>query len=162
MNFGIALRVLTREIAPGTRNVMVKITKRVVEAAEAQEKDYLIVRSCPASDSGSLVLASAAISSSIEREVAPVATQFGFTERGCQRRRREAEVQLGRVVGGNDPVEDRQLDHKAITVKELCAPAISPISKRNSYSAKVTARGSRRISSPTLAALNTTLLFRLD
>jgi hypothetical protein len=30
-------------------------------------------------------------------------------------------VQLGRVAGGDDPVEDRQLDHKAITVKELCA-----------------------------------------
>jgi len=29
-------------------------------------------------------------------------------------------VQLGRVAGGDDPVEDRQLDHKAITVKELC------------------------------------------
>jgi NAD(P)-dependent dehydrogenase (short-subunit alcohol dehydrogenase family) len=28
-------------------------------------------------------------------------------------------VQLGRVAGGDDPVEDRQLDHKAITVKEL-------------------------------------------
>jgi hypothetical protein len=30
-------------------------------------------------------------------------------------------VQLGRVAAGDDPVEDRQLDHKAITVKELCA-----------------------------------------
>ena len=29
-------------------------------------------------------------------------------------------MQLGRVAGGDDPVEDRQLDHKAITVKELC------------------------------------------
>ena len=34
--------------------------------------------------------------------------------------RREAKVQLGRVAGGDDPVEDRQLDHRAITVKELC------------------------------------------
>src|SRR5258705_7637393 len=34
--------------------------------------------------------------------------------------RREARVQLGRVAGGDDPVEDRELDHKAITVKELC------------------------------------------
>jgi hypothetical protein len=30
-------------------------------------------------------------------------------------------VQLGRVAAGDDPAEDRQLDHKAITVKELCA-----------------------------------------
>jgi hypothetical protein len=30
-------------------------------------------------------------------------------------------VQLGRVAQGDDPVEDRKLDHRAITVKELCA-----------------------------------------
>jgi len=29
-------------------------------------------------------------------------------------------VQLGRVAAGDDPVEDRQLDHRAINVKELC------------------------------------------
>ena len=29
-------------------------------------------------------------------------------------------MQLGRVAGGDNPVEDRQLDHKTITVKELC------------------------------------------
>jgi len=34
--------LLTREIVPGMRNVMVKVTKRVVEAAEAREKDYVI------------------------------------------------------------------------------------------------------------------------
>lgn len=30
-------------------------------------------------------------------------------------------VQLGRVAGGDNPAEERQLDHKAVTVKELCA-----------------------------------------
>ena len=30
-------------------------------------------------------------------------------------------MQLGRVAVGDDPAEDRQLDHKAVTVKELCA-----------------------------------------
>ena len=32
----------------------------------------------------------------------------------------EAKVQLGRVAQGDNPAEERQLDHKAITVKELC------------------------------------------
>ncbi|MCW5703283.1 MAG: tyrosine-type recombinase/integrase, partial [Bradyrhizobium sp.] len=35
--------------------------------------------------------------------------------------RQEAKVQLGRVARGDNPSEERQLDHKAITVKELCA-----------------------------------------
>jgi integrase len=34
--------------------------------------------------------------------------------------RQEAKVQLGRVAQGDNPAEERQLDHKAITVKELC------------------------------------------
>ncbi|MCH3014594.1 hypothetical protein K3W98_14865, partial [Listeria monocytogenes] len=29
-------------------------------------------------------------------------------------------MQLGRVAGGDDPVEDRQLDHKALPVRALC------------------------------------------
>jgi hypothetical protein len=34
--------------------------------------------------------------------------------------RQEAKIQLGRVAQGDNPAEERQLDHKAITVKELC------------------------------------------
>jgi hypothetical protein len=34
--------------------------------------------------------------------------------------RQEAKVQLGRVAQGDNPAEERQLDHNAITVKELC------------------------------------------
>jgi hypothetical protein len=56
---------------------MVKITKRVVEAAEAQEKNYLIWDDELAGFGlRSLVLASAATSSSIEREVAHVAIRY--------------------------------------------------------------------------------------
>ncbi|WP_163593819.1 Arm DNA-binding domain-containing protein, partial [Klebsiella variicola] len=33
--------------------------------------------------------------------------------------RKEARIQLGRVAQGDNPAEERQLDHKAITVKEL-------------------------------------------
>src|SRR5690606_30992326 len=35
--------------------------------------------------------------------------------------RQEAKIQLGRVAQGDNPSEERQLDHQAITVKELCA-----------------------------------------
>jgi integrase len=34
--------------------------------------------------------------------------------------RREAKIQLGRVAQGDNPAEERQIDHKAVTVKELC------------------------------------------
>jgi integrase len=34
--------------------------------------------------------------------------------------RQEAKVQFGRVAKGDNPAEERELDHKAITVKELC------------------------------------------
>ncbi len=34
--------------------------------------------------------------------------------------RQEAKAQLGRVAQGENPAEERQLDHQAITVKELC------------------------------------------
>src|SRR3546814_13414526 len=34
--------------------------------------------------------------------------------------RKEAKVLLGRIAQGENPAEERQLDHKAITVKELC------------------------------------------
>jgi integrase len=34
--------------------------------------------------------------------------------------RQEAKIQLGRIAKGDNPAEERQLDHKAITIKELC------------------------------------------
>ena len=37
-----------------------------------------------------------------------------------ERARQEAKVQLGRVAKGDNPADERQLDHNAIMVKELC------------------------------------------
>jgi integrase len=34
--------------------------------------------------------------------------------------RQEAKIQLGRIAKGDNPAEERQLDHRAITIKELC------------------------------------------
>ena len=113
-------RVLTREIVPG--NVMVKITKRVVEAAEAQEKDYLIWDDEPPGF-GLRVFSSGKRSYVIQYRTKGRSRRYTLGLHGAwapKTARREAKVQLGRVAGGDDPVEDRQLDHKAITVKELC------------------------------------------
>jgi hypothetical protein len=96
---------------PERRNVMVKMTKTVVEAAEAEEKDYLIW----------------------DDELP------GF----------------GLRVFSSDHFENRQLDHKAITVKELCTP-ISLISRPDLSSEKAVDRRSRRQSPPTLAVLSVT------
>lgn len=34
--------------------------------------------------------------------------------------RQEARIQLGRIAKGDNPAEERQFDHRAITIKELC------------------------------------------
>jgi hypothetical protein len=65
-------------------------------------------------------------------------------------------VQLGRVAGGDDPVEDRQLDHKAITVKELCTRYLADL-----QAGLILGKGGRpkkaSTIAPTLAVLSFTL-----
>ena len=102
---------------------MVKITKRVVEAAEAQEKDYLIWDD-ELPGFGLRVFNSGKRSYVIQYRIGGRSRRYTIGLHGTwapETARREAKVQLGRVAGGDDPVEDRQLDHKALTVKELCA-----------------------------------------
>jgi len=102
---------------------MVKITKRAVEAAEAQEKDYLIWDD-ELPGFGLRVFSSGKRSYVIQYRIAGRSRRYTIGLHGAwapETARREAKVQLGRAARGDDPVEDRQLDHKAITVKELCA-----------------------------------------
>ena len=68
---------------------MVKITKRVVEAAEVGERDYLIWHD--ELPGFGLRVFSSGMSSSIEREIALVATPSGYTEPGRQRPRAEGQ-----------------------------------------------------------------------
>ncbi len=101
---------------------MVKITKRVVEAADAREKDYLIWDD-QLPGFGLRVFSSGKRSYVIQYRTRGRSRRYTIGLHGAwapETARREARVQLGRVAGGDDPVEDRELDHKAITVKELC------------------------------------------
>jgi len=101
---------------------MVKITKRVVEAAEAREKDYLIWDD-ELPGFGLRVFSSGKRSYVIQYRIGGRSRRYTIGLHGAwapETARREAKVQLGRVAAGDDPVEDRQLDHRAITVKELC------------------------------------------
>jgi hypothetical protein len=101
---------------------MVKITKRVVEAAEVGERDYLIWDD-ELPGFGLRVFSSGKRSYVIQYRTRGRSRRYTIGLHGAwapETARREAKVQLGRVAGGDDPVEDRQLDHKAITVKELC------------------------------------------
>jgi len=101
---------------------MVKITKRVVEAADARGKDYLIWDD-ELPGFGLRVFSSGKRSYVIQYRTRGRSRRYTIGLHGAwapETARREARVQLGRVAGGDDPVEDRQLDHKAITVKDLC------------------------------------------
>jgi integrase len=116
---------------------MVKITKRVAEAAETREKDYLIWDD-ELPGFGLRAFSSGKRSYVIQYRTKGRSRRFTIGLHGAwapETARREAKVQLGRVAGGDDPVEDRQLDHKAITVKELCT-AILPIGRLGSSSEK--------------------------
>jgi hypothetical protein len=102
---------------------MVKITKRVVEGAEAREKDYVIWDD-ELPGFGVRVFNSGKRSYVIQYRMRGRSRRYTIGLHGAwapETARREAKVQLGRVAAGEDPVEDRQLDHKAVTVKELCA-----------------------------------------
>jgi integrase len=101
---------------------MVKITKRVVEAAEAREKDYVIWDD-ELPGFGLRIFTSGKRSYVIQYRIRGRSRRYTIGLRGAwapETARREAKVQLGRVAGGDDPVEDRELDHRAISVKELC------------------------------------------
>jgi integrase len=101
---------------------MAKLTKRVVDAAEVREKDYFIWDD-ELPGFGLRVFASGKRSYLVQYRAAGRTRRYTIGLHGIwtpETARQEAKVQLGRVAGGDNPAEERLLDHKAVTVKELC------------------------------------------
>lgn len=101
---------------------MTKLTKRIVDAAEAREKDHVIWDD-ELPGFGLRVFTSGKRSYVIQYRSAGRSRRYTIGLHGVwtpELARQEAKVQLGRVAKGDNPAEERQLDHKAITVKELC------------------------------------------
>lgn len=101
---------------------MAKLTKRVIDAAELREKDYVIWDD-DLPGFGLRVFASGKRSYLIQYRSAGRSRRYTIGLHGvwtAELARKEAKVQLGRVAQGDNPAEERQLDHKAIIVKELC------------------------------------------
>ena len=102
---------------------MAKLTKRLVDAAEPREKDYIIWDDeLPGfglrvftSGIRSYVLQYRALGRSRRYTIGLHSVWTAETARG--RRRRSS---WAASLRGDNPAEERQLDHKAITVKELC------------------------------------------
>lgn len=101
---------------------MAKLTKRVVDAVEIRDKDYFIWDD-ELPGFGLRVFTSGKRSYLIQYRSAGRTRRYTIGLHGIwtpETARQEAKVQLGRVAGGDNPAEERQLDHKAVTVKELC------------------------------------------
>jgi integrase len=101
---------------------MTKLTKRIVDAADVREKDYFIWDD-DLPGFGLRVFASGKRSYLIQYRSAGRTRRYSIGLHGVwtpETARQEAKVQLGRVAHGDNPAEERQLDHKAISVKELC------------------------------------------
>ncbi len=102
---------------------MAKLTKRVVDAAAVREKDYFIWDD-ELPGFGLRIFASGKRSYLIQYRAAGRTRRYTIGLHGiwtAETARQEAKVQLGRVAQGDNPSEERLLDHQAITVKELCA-----------------------------------------
>ena len=101
---------------------MARLTKRVVDAADVCERDYFIWDD-ELPGFGLRVFASGKRSYLIQYRAAGRTRRCTIGMHGVwapETARQEAKVQLGRVAQGDNPSEERQLDDKAITVKELC------------------------------------------
>lgn len=101
---------------------MPRITKRLVDTAETRTKDY-VVWDDDLPGFGLRVFASGKRSYVIQYRSAGRSRRYTIGLHGVwtpELARQEAKVQLGKIAQGGDPAEERQIDHKAITVKELC------------------------------------------
>lgn len=108
---------------------MAKITKRIVDSAGPREKDYVIWDD-DLPGFGLRVFTSGKRSYVIQYRAAGRSRRLTIGLHGVwtpETARQEAKVQFGRVASGENPAEERQLNHRAITVKELCGLYISDL-----------------------------------
>ncbi|MGJ5084406.1 tyrosine-type recombinase/integrase [Bradyrhizobium sp. HKCCYLRH1065] len=101
---------------------MTKLTKRIVEGAEARGNDYVIWDD-ELPGFGLRVFKSGKRSYLIQYRSAGRSRRYTIGIHGVwtpELARKEARIQLGRVAQRDNPAEERQLDHQAVTVKELC------------------------------------------
>ena len=101
---------------------MAKLNKRVIEAAEIRKADYFIWDDDLAGF-GIRIFASGKRSYLVQYRALGRSRRYTIGTHGVwthELARQEAKVLLGRIAKGDNPAEERQLDHKAIKIKELC------------------------------------------
>jgi integrase len=101
---------------------MARLSKRIVDAAETRASDYFIWDD-ELPGFGLRVFQSGKRSYLVQYRAAGRTRRYTIGLHGAwtaEMARKEAHVVLGRIAQGENPAEERQLNAKAITVKELC------------------------------------------
>lgn len=101
---------------------MPKITKKTVDAAIPNGRDYVIWDS-ELPGFGLRVFASGKRSYVLQYRSLGRSRRYTIGLHGVwtpETARLEAKAQLGRIARGDNPAEEKQLDHRALTVKQLC------------------------------------------
>lgn len=101
---------------------VLKLSKRVVDAAGPKDKDYVIWDD-DLPGFGLRVFKSGKRSYVLQYRSLGRSRRYTIGLHGVwtpETARQEAKIQLGRIAKGDNPAEERQLDHRAITIKELC------------------------------------------
>ncbi|MER9758447.1 tyrosine-type recombinase/integrase [Mesorhizobium sp. M0138] len=101
---------------------MARLTKRVVDAAEVRDADYFIWDD-ELPGFGLRMFRSGKRSYLVQYRAAGRTRRYTIGLHGVwtpETARREARILLGKIAQGENPSEERRLDHRAITVKELC------------------------------------------
>ena len=102
---------------------MPRLSKKVVDAAEPKDKDYVIWDD-DLPGFGLRVFRSGKRSYVLQYRSLGRSRRYTIGLHGIwtpEMARQEARIQLGRIAKGDNPAEERQLDHRAITIKELCS-----------------------------------------
>jgi hypothetical protein len=143
--------------APIGENVMARITKRIVDAAGAREKDCVIWDD-ELTGFGLRVFTSGKRSYVIQYRAGGRSRRYTIGLDGVwapETARQEAKVQFGRIAKGDNPAEERQLDHRAITRQGTLYPLFADFEAGLSLG-KAAGRKSRQPSAPIRAASTAT------